>query len=103
MFAINLKNLSPQIIVEHLQKILDKESVEYDKESLWQIANAASGSMRDALTLVDQGVSYCQGSIEAAGIIEMLGVPEQQQVFCFAGSDVPKECRRTHWNNKSNL
>ena len=77
----NLKNLSPQIIVEHLQKILDKESVEYDKESLWQIANAASGSMRDALTLVDQGVSYCQGSIEAAGIIEMLGVPEQQQVF----------------------
>ena len=77
----NLKNLSPSIIVEHLQKILIEESVEYDKEALWQISSAASGSMRDALTLVDQGVSYCQGSIEIAGIVEMLGVPEQQQIF----------------------
>ncbi|MDD9894689.1 MAG: DNA polymerase III subunit gamma/tau [Gammaproteobacteria bacterium] len=77
----NLKNLSPQIIVEYLQKILAEESIEYDDEALWQIAAAASGSMRDALTLVDQGISYCQGSINTAGIIEMLGVPEQQQVF----------------------
>ena len=77
----NHKNLSPQIIVEYLQKVLAEENVEYDDEALWQIAAAASGSMRDALTLVDQGISYCQGSIKAAGIIEMLGVPEQQQVF----------------------
>ncbi|NKB31676.1 MAG: DNA polymerase III subunit gamma/tau [Pseudomonadales bacterium] len=77
----NLKNLSPQIIVEYLKKVLAEESIEYDDEALWQIAGAASGSMRDALTLIDQGISYCQGSIKAAGIVEMLGVPEQHQVF----------------------
>jgi DNA polymerase III subunit gamma/tau len=77
----NLKNLSPQIIVEYLKKVLTEESIEFDEEALWQIAAAASGSMRDALTLVDQGISYCQGGINANGIVEMLGVPEQKQVF----------------------
>ena len=77
---LNLKNLSPQIIVEHLSSILGKEKIEFDEESLWQIAAAASGSMRDALTLVDQAISYCQGRINSEGVIEMLGVPEQKQV-----------------------
>ncbi|MDA1370635.1 MAG: DNA polymerase III subunit gamma/tau [Proteobacteria bacterium] len=77
---LNLKNLSPQIIVEHLSSVLGEEKIEFDEESLWQIAAAASGSMRDALTLVDQAISYCQGKINSEGVIEMLGVPEQKQV-----------------------
>ena len=77
----NLKNLSPKIIVEHLKKILIEEIIDFDEEALWQISVAATGSMRDALTLVDQGVSYCQGSIDGAGIVEMLGVPQELQVF----------------------
>lgn len=82
----NLKNLSPQIIVDYLQRVLKEESIDFDEEALWQIAAAASGSMRDALTLVDQGISYCQGSIKAEGIVEMLGVPDQQQVFALLES-----------------
>ena len=78
---LNLKNLSPKVIVEYLQKVLLEEDVKHDEDALWQIAAAAAGSMRDALTLVDQAISYCQGSVEQAGVIEMLGVPEQQQVF----------------------
>jgi len=93
----NLKNLSPKIIVEYLKKILAEEIIEFDEEALWQISAAASGSMRDALTLVDQGVSYCQGSINGAGIVEMLGVPQQLQVFALleamANKDVNKLLR----------
>ena len=37
--------------------------------------------MRDALTLADQAISYCQGEISRSGVIDMLGVPEQAQVF----------------------
>ncbi len=76
----NLKNLSPQMIVDYLTTVLGKEEIDYDEEALWQIAAAASGSMRDALTLVDQAISYCQGKLKAQGVVEMLGVPEQQQV-----------------------
>lgn len=77
----NLKNLSPQLIVEYLQKVLQEEDIAHESDALWQIASAAAGSMRDALTLVDQAISYCQGQIVHAGVIEMLGVPEQAQVF----------------------
>lgn len=77
----NLKNLSPELIVEHLRKVLNEEKVRYDGDALWQIAMAAAGSMRDALTLADQAIAYCQGEIGAAGVIEMLGVPEHRQVF----------------------
>ncbi len=76
----NLKNLSPQVIAEYLQEVLSAEQISFDEESLWQIAGAASGSMRDALTLIDQAISYCQGEIKHKGVVEMLGVPEQRQV-----------------------
>ncbi len=77
----NLKNLSPKLIVDYLQSVLQEEKIKNDKDALWQIAAAAAGSMRDALTLVDQAISYCQGEVAKAGVIEMLGVPEHQQVF----------------------
>ena len=77
----NLKNLSPQLITEYLGSVLEKESLEFEDEALWQIAAAASGSMRDALTLVDQAISYCEGRVATDGVIEMLGVPPQKQVY----------------------
>ncbi len=77
----NLKNLSPKAIVEYLQNVLAEEAIEFDEEALWQIAASAAGSMRDALTLVDQAISYCQGTVSKAGVVEMLGVPESQQII----------------------
>jgi len=77
----NLKNLSPQLITEYLGSVLEKEGLEFEDEALWQIAAAASGSMRDALTLVDQAISYCEGRVATDGVIEMLGVPPQKQVY----------------------
>ena len=77
----NLKNLSPQLIVGYLAQVLTDEKIKFDEDALWQVAVAASGSMRDALTLIDQAISYCQGKIQREGVVEMLGVPEQQQVY----------------------
>lgn len=77
----NLKNLSPQLISEYLGSVLEKEQIEFEEEALWQIAASASGSMRDALTLVDQAISYCEGQVATDGVIEMLGVPPQKQVY----------------------
>lgn len=77
----NLKNLSPKIIVDHLQYVLTEEGLDFEEAALWQIAAAASGSMRDALTLCDQAISYCEGQIRTEGVVEMLGIPDQAQVY----------------------
>jgi DNA polymerase-3 subunit gamma/tau len=77
----SLKNLSPELIQQYLVQVLTDEQVQYDEEALWQIAAAARGSMRDALTLTDQAIAFCEGQINAAAVIEMLGVPQHQQVI----------------------
>ena len=77
----NLKNLSPNTIVKYLGPVLEQEKIECEQDALWQIAAAASGSMRDALTLLDQAISYCQGRISAESVVEMLGIPPLRQVF----------------------
>ena len=61
--------------------IQKEESVIFDEEGVWDIAGAADGSMRDALTLLDQGISYCKGEINSDAIREMLGVPDRLQSF----------------------
>ena len=76
----NLKNLAPARIAEYISEILVKENVQTESDALWQIAMAASGSMRDALTLTDQAISYCEGSVLTEGVTQMLGVPPQQQI-----------------------
>ncbi len=77
----NLKNLSPKMIADYLVNVLEQEAIENEQDAVWQIASAAGGSMRDALTLADQAIAFCEGTLTAAGVQEMLGVPQQQQVF----------------------
>ena len=77
----NLKPLSSKIIADFIMDILKEESVIFDEEGVWDIAGAADGSMRDALTLLDQGISYCKGQINSDAIREMLGVPDRLQSF----------------------
>ncbi len=73
----NLKNLSPQKIVDYLRSVLMAEQYNFDEPSLWIIAKAARGSMRDALTLLDQSISFCAGQVNEAGVGELLGTPDQ--------------------------
>jgi DNA polymerase-3 subunit gamma/tau len=89
----NLKNLSPELIENYLETILGKEQIGFEKDALWQIAAAAAGSMRDALTLVDQAIAFCEGEIQTDKVVEMLGVPPHQQIIellrAMAGRDAP--------------
>ena len=69
----HLKNLTPQLIVNHLTTVFDAENVSYDEDGLWIIARAASGSMRDALSLADQAIAFGGGSVMGDAVNEMLG------------------------------
>ncbi len=77
----NLKNLSPERIVGYLKKVLDREQVSYEEPALWQLGRAADGSMRDALSLADQAVSFGHNSVTEADVKAMLGSIDQQEVY----------------------
>jgi DNA polymerase-3 subunit gamma/tau len=77
----NLKNLSPEQIVHHLGTVLKQESISYDDAALWQLGHAADGSMRDALSLSDQAISFGDNEIREAAVTSMLGTIDQQQVY----------------------
>ena len=75
-----LKNMSRETIVAYLQEVLQKETVTFDDAALSHIARAASGSMRDALSLTDQAIAYGNGSLLEADVVQMLGVVGQSEV-----------------------
>ena len=69
----NLKNLSPERLVEHLKHILDQEGIAFEEGALWQLGRAAQGSARDCLTLLDQAIAYCEDRLTDQGVSEFLG------------------------------
>jgi DNA polymerase-3 subunit gamma/tau len=77
----NLKQMPSQSISEYLEKILKEEGLAYEINALYLIAKAANGSMRDALSILDQGIAYCGGTIEEATIKRMLGAIDQSYLF----------------------
>ncbi|MBU2023467.1 MAG: DNA polymerase III subunit gamma/tau [Gammaproteobacteria bacterium] len=77
----NLKNMTPQRVVDYLQTVLTTEEVNFDQPALWQIGQAANGSMRDALSLTDQAIAFGNGTISESGVTAMLGLVNQAQVL----------------------
>jgi len=69
----NLKCIPIEQIVGHLQSVLTQEEVPFDAAAIKLVARAANGSMRDALSLVDQAIAYGGGSVRDADIRAMLG------------------------------
>lgn len=69
----NLKQMPPSLIVNHLQDVLEKETVPFQVNALRILAKAAQGSMRDALSLTDQAIAYAAGEITEESIRAMLG------------------------------
>src|SRR6266404_9920509 len=59
----NLKQMPPAAIAAHLSRVLENENVEFDREALALIARAAAGSMRDALSLLDQAIAHGGGRV----------------------------------------
>jgi DNA polymerase-3 subunit gamma/tau len=73
----NLKQMPREAITEHLGGVLDKEGIQYEPEALALLARAAAGSMRDALSLLDQAIAHGGGKVGASSVGEMLGTIDQ--------------------------
>lgn len=77
----NLRRLDLQQISEHLAFILQNEAISFEQNALINIARAADGSMRDALSLLDQAISFGAGNVTTAQIDQMLGSISQDQLY----------------------
>jgi len=77
----NLKRLQLDQICDQLQKILDQESIQYDRAALMHISQSADGSMRDALSLMDQAIAFGGGEVSESDVRSMLGTISRDQVY----------------------
>ena len=77
----NLKQLPPALIAAHLQYVLEQEKITFESGAITLIARAAQGSMRDALSLLDQAIAFSAGKVEEAVVRTMLGAIDQGYLF----------------------
>ena len=77
----NLRRLATEQIEAHLANILQQEGISSDAAALHRLARAADGSMRDALSLLDQAIAFGGGKVTEQEVQAMLGSIEQDHVF----------------------
>jgi len=77
----NLKRMPIAMITEHLESVLTQENIPYHINVLRELARAADGSMRDALSLLDQAVAFGQGRLDNTNIQDMLGGASQHELY----------------------
>lgn len=76
----DFRNISTARIVEHLQDVLKRESVEAEPEMLHQVARLADGSMRDALSVLERLLAAGEKRLTLRLLEDLLGLPERQLV-----------------------
>nr|ADI21632.1 DNA polymerase III, gamma/tau subunits [uncultured myxobacterium HF0130_06F04] len=69
------------LLVEHLRSILDKEGLSLGPEAVQAVAREAQGSVRDAMSLLDQVLSFTGGQPDDQQVIEALGIVDRQTIF----------------------
>ena len=76
-----LKGISTEHITSHLQQLLAQENIAYNQAALYLLARAANGSMRDALSLTDQAISFGGGAIKDSDVRSMLGAIDHSLLY----------------------
>lgn len=77
----NLRRLPQDLIQGHLQHLIKEEGLEAESAALHQLAHVADGSMRDALSLLDQAIAYGGGKLLDTEVRSMLGSIEQSYIY----------------------
>ncbi|MDC9726505.1 MAG: DNA polymerase III subunit gamma/tau [Candidatus Thioglobus sp.] len=79
-----LQQLTHEEILGQLKFIMDAENLSYEEAALAQIATFGNGSMRDALSLLDQSISYGNGTVTSKDIKAMLGLVHHDDIITLA-------------------
>ncbi|MCZ6185899.1 DNA polymerase III subunit gamma/tau [Campylobacter ureolyticus] len=74
------KPISQNLVINHLANILNKENITFEDEALKIIARSGEGSLRDSITLLDQSISFTNGSVNAKEVASMLGLVDPVKI-----------------------
>ncbi len=77
----DLRRVESSVMIAHLAKICGLEGVEIDPEALSLVARAAEGSVRDALSLLDQAIAHGAGKVDGEIVRSMLGLADRARVI----------------------
>jgi len=77
----DLRRVDAGLLVKHLQTIASREAIEVEPEAFALIARAAEGSVRDALSLLDQAIAHAAGPVRAEDVRQMLGLADRARVI----------------------
>jgi len=77
----NLKQMPQAAIVDHLARVLTAEEIAFEPAALRHLAKGAAGSMRDALSLLDQAIAHGAGAVAEEGVLAMLGTVGDEHLF----------------------
>lgn len=87
----HLQRIPAVQIAQHLQHICEIEKINCDTSALQKLSQAADGSMRDALSLLDQAIAYGLGSIDKQNVDAMLGSIPHTDLFPLLNSLANKD------------
>lgn len=90
----DFKRIGNKTIVDLLADIAKKEKLTIDEPALYAIAKAAQGSMRDALSTLDQVSALCDRKIDSSDIYSMLGLVETELMFQLVDALGEKDCEQ---------
>mgnify|MGYP002640150718 CR=1 FL=1 len=77
----DLRRLDSEVLIGHLGDIAKQENVPTDVGALSMIARAAEGSVRDALSLLDQAFAFCDGAVTEEAVQSMLGLADRTRLI----------------------
>lgn len=87
----NFWRLSTQDMVKKIRSIAEQERIGIEDSAVFAIVKAASGSMRDAESLLDQLATYCKNNIAVKDVNEMLGAVEKDALYEFSQYIIDKD------------
>jgi len=90
----NLKRFPPGMIFKRLTYICEQENIAFEQDALRLVARAAEGSMRDALSLLDQVIAFGGGKLTAEDTRTMLGSLDRTQVFAIVEALTARDARK---------
>lgn len=76
-----LRNMTTQQVADHLVHVLESEKIPYEATALQLIGRAGAGSMRDALSLLDQAIAMGSGSVAEQDVRQMIGAVDKQYLY----------------------
>lgn len=76
-----LRNMTPQQVTDHLTHVLKTEQIMYEPNALALLGRAANGSMRDALSLLDQAIAMGSGSVKELDVRQMIGAVDKRYLY----------------------